>query len=439
MKLEKKLAICGLKRTPFAQIAKALGRFPAHHLGKMVAEEIIRSSKIDKNNIDGVIVGEGFPFAPNSARVIANLIGLPDEIPAVTVNQNCVSSLEAVAESARRILLGEGELFLTIGEESQTSMPFVIKNARLNKKTGSLDKLIKLLPDQLPEGVEVRDTLEDGLADGETSYGMAVTAEIVAQNWKISKQIQDKFAYESFKRAYEATMNQKYDWQIIEVIDDEGNPLKADEAVILREGIVKNPSRMERATLLFDNPAMKWDQFKAKYAKDLKNDIGPTLSIFNASPRSDGASGLILTTQEKAKELNLEILAYLTGWSMKGVHPNIMGIGQAMATLSLLKDFGLKPDDIDAIEIHEAFASTAVGALEEIKNQTGFDWMKKFEEKKINRFGGSIAIGHPFGATGIRLIGNAIMDMKDDPSINRVICTACAHGGVAGALMIERT
>lgn len=438
MKLEKKLAICNLKRTPFAQIAKALGRFPAHHLGKMVAEEILKQSQIDKKEIDGVIVGEGFPFAPNSARVIANLIGLPDQIPALTVNQNCVSSLEAVVESARRILLGEGNVFLTIGEESQTSMPFVIKNARLNKKTGSLDKLLKLLPDQLPEGVEVRDTLEDGLADGETSYGMAVTAEIVAQNWKISKQIQDKFAYESFKRAYEATMEKKYDWHIIEVMDDEGKPLKADEAVLLREGIVKNPSRMERATLLFDNPAMKWDQFKAKYGKDLKNDIGPTVSIFNASPRSDGASGLILTTPERAKELGLEILAYLTGWKMKGVHPNIMGIGQAEATLGLLKDFGLKPEEIDAIEIHEAFAATAAGALEEIKNQTGFDWLKKFEEKKINRFGGSIAIGHPFGATGIRLIANAIMDIRDDSSINRIVCTACAHGGIAGALMIER-
>jgi acetyl-CoA C-acetyltransferase len=438
MKLEKKLAICITRRTPFAQIAKALGRFPAHHLGKMVAEDILKLSGIDKKNVDGVIVGEGFPFAPNSARVIANLIGLPDEIPALTVNQNCVSAMEAVVESARRILLGEGKLFLTIGEESQTSMPFVIKNARMNKKTSSLDRLLSLLPDKLPEGVEVRDLLEDGLADGETSYGMAVTAEIVAQNYKLSREIQDKLAYESFKRAYEATTQGLYDPYIMEVIDDEGNPLKADEAVLLRKGIVENPSRMERAMLLFDNPGMKWDQFKQKYGKDLKNDVGPTVTIFNASPRSDGASGLILTTPERAKELGLEIQAYLTGWKMKGVHPNLMGIGQAAATLGLLQDFGLKPQDVDVIEIHEAFAATAVGALEEIRIQTGFDWQKRFEEKKINTFGGSIAIGHPFGATGIRLIANAIMDMKHDPSVNRVICTACAHGGVAGALMIER-
>ncbi len=438
MKLEKKLAICTTRRTPFAQIAKALGRFPAHHLGKMVAEDILKNSGIDKKHIDGVIVGEGFPFAPNSARVIANLIGLDDEIPALTVNQNCVSAMEAVVESARRILLGEGKLFLTIGEESQTSMPFIIKNARLNKKTGSLDKLIKLLPDNLPEGVEVRDTLEDGLADGETSYGMAVTAELVAQNYKLSREIQDKLAYESFKRAYDATMAGKYEPYIIEVIDDEGNPLKADEAVLLRKGIVENPSRMERAMLLFDNPAMKWDQFKSKYGKDMKNDIGPTVTIFNASPRSDGASGLILTTPERAKELGLEIQAYLTGWRMKGVHPNYMGLGQAEATLGLLNDFSLKPEDIDIIEIHEAFSATAVGALEEIRLKTGFDWQKRFDEKKINMFGGSIAIGHPFGATGIRLIANAIMDMKEDPSVQRVVCTACAHGGVAGALMIER-
>ncbi|MCS7205010.1 MAG: thiolase family protein [Leptospiraceae bacterium] len=438
MKLEKKLAICSIRRTPFAQIAKGLGRFPAHHLGKMVAEDILKTTGIDKTAIDGVIVGEGFPFAPNSARVIANLVGLPDEIPAITVNQNCVSSMEAVVEAARRILLGEGSVFLVIGEESQTSMPFIIKNARQNKKTGSLDKLIKLLPDKLPEGVEIRDTLEDGLGDGETSYGMAMTAEIVAQNYKISRQIQDHLAYESFKRAYEATNEGKYEPFMIEVIDDEGNPLKADEAVLLRKGIVENPSRMERATLLFDNPAMKWEEFKTKYAKDLKNDIGPTVTIFNASPRSDGGAGLILTTPERAKELGLPILAYLTGWKMKGVHPNIMGIGQAVATLELLKEFQLSPNDIDAIEIHEAFAATAAGALEEIRLQTGFDWQKRFEEKRINIYGGSIAIGHPFGATGIRLIANAVMDFQYNHDINRVITTACAHGGVAGALMIER-
>ncbi|MBP9886496.1 MAG: thiolase family protein [Leptospiraceae bacterium] len=439
MKSPKQIALCSPRRIPFAQIGKSLSKYSAHHLGKIVAEDIIKQTKLPLNKIDGVIVGEGFANAPNSARVIANLIGLPNEIPCLTVSNNCVSGMEAVVESARRILLGEGELFLTIGEESQTAMPFVVKNARINKKTASLDKLKKALAESnLPEGVEVRDTLEDGLGDGETSYGMQVTAEIVSQNYALSRAVNDKVAFESFKRALEATEAGLYDPFLIPIADDEGNIMKADEAVLLRKGLVENPDRMGRAMLMFDNPQMKFPEFQAKYAKDLKKTHAPTVSIFNASPRSDGAAGVIVTTVEKAKELGLEIHAVLTGWKMKGVHPNEMGLGQAAATLGLLEDMNVKIQDVDRVEIHEAFAATAVGALEEIKNQTGWDWEKSFDEKKINTYGGSISIGHPFGATGIRLVANAVMDMKNDPSVNKVLLTACAHGGIAGALMVER-
>jgi acetyl-CoA C-acetyltransferase len=438
MKSPKQIALCSPRRIPFAQIGKSLSKYSAHHLGKIVAEDIISKNKLPKDKIDGIVVGEGFSNAPNSARVIANLIGLPDEIPCLTVANNCVSGMEAVVESARRILLGEGELFLAIGEESQTAMPFVVKNARINKKTASLDKLKKLLPDQLPEGVELRDTLEDGLGDGETSYGMQVTAEIVSQNYSLSREVNDKVAFQSFKRALEATEAGLYNPYIIPVQDDEGNMLNADEAVLLRKGLVENPDRMGRAMLLFDNPQMKFEEFKTKYSQDLKKTSTPTVSIFNASPRSDGAAGVIVTTIEKAKELGLEINMVLTGWSMKGVHPNQMGLGQAQATLALLKDMDVKIQDVDRVEIHEAFAATAVGALEEIKNQTGWDWEKSFDEKKINTYGGSIAIGHPFGATGIRLIANAEMDIKNDSNVKKVLLTACAHGGIAGALMIEK-
>ena len=118
MKLNQRLAICYPRRTPFAQIGKALGRFPAHHLGLMVAKDILAKSGIDKNKIDGVVVGEGFPFAPNSGRVISNLLELRDEIPAVTVNQNCVSAMDAVGEAGRRIVICEGQVYLALGEES---------------------------------------------------------------------------------------------------------------------------------------------------------------------------------------------------------------------------------------------------------------------------------------------------------------------------------
>lgn len=438
MKLDKKIALSSIRRTPFAQISKGLGAYESAELGQAVAKDILDNSKIDPKKIDGVFVGEGFPQAANPARIISNLLGLRDEIPALTLANNCVSSMEAVAEAARRLVLKEGKVYLALGEESQTGMPFIVKNARNNKKTGSLDKLKALLPDNLPEGVEMRDVLEDGLGDGETSFGMPVTAEIVAQNYDLSREISDKVAYQSYKRAYDATLAGKYKPYIVPMKDADGAMVDEDEAVMLRKGIVENPSRMDKAMLLFDNPHMSFDQFKTKYGKFIQKSHGPTVTIFNACARSDGASGLIATTEETAAELGLKVQAYLTGFCMKGVHPNYMGIGQAEASLALLEDMGLKIEDVDQIEIHEAFAATAIGALEEIKKRTGLDWEKKFDAGRINAYGGSIAVGHPFGATGIRLIANAAMVMENNKDVNRVLITACAHGGVAGAMMIER-
>ena len=439
MKLKTEIVFSHMRRTPFAQIAKALGSYQAHELGLIVGKDIMQNSKLKKEEIDGVIVGEAFSNQPNSARVISNLLELPNEIPALTLANNCVSSLEAVAEACRRIELEEGQLFLTLGEESLTEMPIVVKGSRNNKKTASLGKLLKLLPDQLPEDVKISDTLEEGLGDSLSSYGMHVTAEILSQNYAISREISDKFAYESFKRSYEASTEGKYQDFIIPVKDSKtGEQLEADEAVLLRKGIVENPSRMQKAMLLFENPVMKFDEFKSKYAKYLQKSHGPTVTIFNACPRSDGAAGLLVSSAQRAKELGLKVQAKVTGFRMKGVDPNIMGVGQAEASLALLEDMGLGIEDIDQIEIHEAFAATAIAALEEMKKRTGYDWNKKFDEGRINAYGGSIAIGHPFGATGIRLIGNAIMNLEQKRDLKRVLITACAHGGVAGAMMVER-
>lgn len=438
MKLENKIALSTIRRTPFAQISKGLADYTSVDLGFHVAKDILEQSKIDPKEIDGVFVGEGFPMSPNPARIIANKLGLRDEIPALTLAQNCVSSMEAVAEAARRITLKEGDVFLTIGEESQTGMPFIVKNARANGKTNSIDKLAKALPDNLPEGVELQDMLEAGLGDGETSYGMAVTAEVVAQNYNLSREVSDKVAYQSYKRAYEATTEGKYKKYLVPTKGEKGELMEDDEAVLLRKGIVESPSRMDKAMLLFDNKMMSFDDFKKKYGEFIEKSHGPTVTIFNACARSDGASGVIVTTEEKAKALGLNVQAYLTGFHMKGVHPNLMGIGQAEASLALIEELGLKIDDVDQIEIHEAFAATALGALEEMKKRSGLDWEKKFEEGRINVYGGSIAIGHPFGATGIRLIANAAMVMDNNKDVNRVLITACAHGGVAGAMMIER-
>ncbi len=440
MKLNTDIVLSNLRRTPFAQISKSLGSYEAHHLGLIVAKDIIAQSGIKKEDIDFAVVGECMPSQPNSARVVTNLLGLADQTPALTVSNNCVSSMDAVAEACRRIELKESELSLALGEESLTSMPIVIKGTRNNKKTSTLDKLVKYLPDQLPEGVRMVDALESDLAgDGETSFGMHVTAELVAQKYNLSREISDKIAYQSFKRAYDATNAGKYKPFLITVKNPTTEEeLSADESVMLRKGIVENPNRLQKATLLFDNPTMKFDEFKQKYAAFIQKSHGPTVSMFNACPRSDGASGVLVSSAQKAKELGLKPQGRITGFRMKGVHPNYMGVGQAEASLSLLKDMGLTMDDIDQVEIHEAFAATCICALEELKKQTGYDWEKKFDEGSINAYGGSIALGHPFGATGIRLLGNAIMNFQEKPQVKRVLTTACAHGGVAGAMIVER-
>ena len=440
MKIKSDIVVSNMKRTPFAQVAKGLGSYESYQLGIKVAEEILKSSKLKKTDIDGIIVGEAFSSQPNVARVIASLLDFPKDKSSLTVSNNCVSSIEAVAEACRRIELNEGKLYLTIGEESLTAMPIVIKGSRNNKKTASIDKLSKLLPDQLPEGVKMVDTLEDGLGDTETSVGMHVTAELVAQNYEISRELSDKLAFQSFKRAYDATLEGKYRPFMVSVkSSDSEEDLIDDEAVLLRKGIVENPGRMQKAMLLFDNPVMKFDEFKKKYASLLKKSHGPTVSIFNACPRSDGASGVLVSSMERAKQFNLTPQAKLLGFYMKGVDPNYMGIGQAESSLALLDELGLKITDIDQIEIHEAFAATAIGALEEMKKRsTGFDWEKRFDEGYINRYGSSISLGHPFGATGIRLIGNAIMNFNEKPDVKRVLITACAAGGIAGSILLER-
>lgn len=438
MKLESDIAIVAPRRTPFAQIGKGLAEYTSIQLGKLVGETVIASSGLDKSKIDGVVVGEGLPQDLNPARVISELIGLPHEATAVIASNNCVSGMEAAAEAARRIHLGEGEIFLVIGQESQTHIPFIIRNARTSSKTNSVAKLQKTLPDNLPEGIEIRDSLEDGLGDRPVSVGMAVTAEILAQKFKLKRESTDHVAIESFKRMAAAHAAGVYKPYVIPVPRAQDDDLRVDEAVELRKGLVENPERMARAQLIFDNAAMKFDDFKKRYSEYLSDTHGATVSIFSASARSDGAAGMLMMKRSKAEQLGLPVVGILRGWHMKGVPPEFMGLGQSRSVMGLLDDTSLDVNDVDYIEIHEAFAATAVAALEELRLERGLDWQKRFDAGKINPHGGSIAAGHPFGATGVRLIINAIMNLEQDAGAKRVIATACAGDGVGGSLLIER-
>ncbi len=220
--------------------------------------------------------------------------------------------------------------------------------------------------------------------------------------------------------------------------------LERDENPFLREQFMKAPDKIAKAPLLFDNEAMSIKKFYEMYKEDLQGTVykegetKATVSPFNACPRSDGAAVVLVTTEQKAKELNLPILAEIKGWALYGVNPAQMGIAPAYSTGKLLKDLNLKFEDLDLIELHEAFAATCLTIFKLGEENFQHKWRKKWDEEKINRNGGTLALGHPLAATGTRIILNLAYEMKRDPNIKIGMAAACAAGGIGGSIVLKR-
>ncbi len=438
-----RLVIAGALRTPIGQAGKSLSKIDSYRLGALVTEEIIKRAGISKEAIDGVVAGEigQSSKAPNVARVISVKAGLPLEAPAVTVANNCVSGFEAIYEAARRILLGENNLILVLGLESMSNMPIYLDKAQRNPKTATVDKIQKNWS-EIPEMEEVRlvDGVEEGLTDPVRQANMAETAEVVAQQMGMSKKQLDDYAYGSYKKALEAIEAGKYKPYLVPVEHEKG-VLENDEYIMSKTGFVEKPERFAKATAIFDMPPhTSLKQFYEKYGswigKPWSENAEAAVSLFNACPRSDGAGGLLLTTESKAKELGLPVQAVLRGWGNFGVDPIIMGLGIAHSMKRALDNSGLEWTQMDNFEIHEAFAATALGSIKLVKQTYGFDLESLLEQNKVNPNGGTLALGHPLGATGIRVAINQIMELSR-PEVKLSMGAICAGGGVGGALVLE--
>ena len=442
------IVIAGILRTPIGQVNKSLSRYLSYQLGEMVAKELLNRTGIDKNKIESVVTAEigQSSKAPNVARVISVLLGLPLEIPALTVANNCVSSFEAVAEAIRRVLLNEQEVNLVIGTESMSNYPIYLDNARRNSKTATPEKIMQNL-DKLPEleaeGIKFIDAVFEGLTDPATGIMMIETGEIAAQNYNLSKDDLDDFAYQSYKNAYEALEAGKYDNYIMKMEID-GKTFDKDEYIMSKKGFAQKRERFAKASPIYEEPYYKggmkafYENFGQYINKPYSDDVKGGVTLFNACPQSDGAGALILTTRKKAEELGLPIQAKIVSYAMKGVHPAHMGIGMAYAAEQALKDAGLQESDIAKFEIHEAFAATAMGTIKEMTDKLGINMMARYEKGDINPNGGTLALGHPLGATGIRVLINMIMDLDQNPDARYVQGAICAGGGVAGSFIIER-
>ncbi len=397
----KRVVIVGGVRTPIGSHGGAFRTLTAQHLAALVFREVIDRVGIDPKLFDDVILGciGQQSDAPNIGRVAALLAGVPANVPGYTVQRNCVSGMVSISAAYQAIQAGDGEVYLVGGTESMSTAPYVVRGARWG---------LKLRHDTFT------DTLWEGLTDPVCGMIMGYTAENLAMMYGFSQEEQDQFAVLSHKKAFRATRMGRFRDEIV--------PVRVSKKVagkeVAYEDIVQdeciNPTLNVRKAALYPTVFKK----------------GGTVTPANACPLSDGAAAVIVMTADKAKELGLEPMATIRSYAYAALPPEIMGLGPAYAVPQALKRAGLKLTDIELIELNEAFAAQTLAVGVELE-EDGWDW------DKVNVNGGAIALGHPVGCTGTRIIVTLLHEMvKRDLSLG--LATACVGGGMGGAMIVER-
>jgi len=403
----KDVVLVGGVRTPCGQHGGALRDMRAQDLAKLVFSEAIKRTGIDVNIIDEVILGSvGQPSdAANLARVAALMAGVPEHVPAFTVQRNCASGLQAITSAYQSIQSDDGELFLVGGTESMSNIPYILKGARWGLKL---------------RHSELTDALWEGLTDPVVNQIMGRTAENLAEMYELTRQAQDEYAIQSHKKAFMATRQEKFKEEIVpvEIVKKVAGQEVAREQITQDEGI--NP------TLSMQKAAMYPTVFK-------KNG---TVTPANSCPISDGAAALFVMTADKAKALGLKPKARIVAYDYAAVNPGIMGIGPAKAIPKMWakmqkRGINVKFDEVELIELNEAFAAQTLACGKDLAaNGWNWDW------KKVNVNGGAIALGHPVGATGAKLTVMLTNEMKRR-NAHYGIVTMCVGGGQGGVMLIE--
>ena len=380
--------VCAL-RTPIGTYNGALKNIKSHELGSIIIKGILERSKVSSNEIDEVIMGQVLTTGAgqNPARQAAVHAGIPISKPAHIINQVCGSGLRAVISGYQSIKLGEAKNIISGGQENMSITPHSIFYK--DKIHISKDNLINTM-------------INDGLLDAFNDYHMGVTAENIAQKFNISRQEQDEFAFLSQKKTENAINQNKFKDEIIN-INQNGIILSKDEHP--RIGI--NISDLEK--------------LKTVFLKD------GTVTPGNSSGINDGAAALLLTTSEEAKKKSIKPLARIVSWSSVGVEPALMGLGPIEAVRQATHKAKWNIEDIDLFEINEAFAAQSIAVIKELG----------IELKKVNVNGGAIALGHPIGASGARILVTLIHEMIKQKK-NKGCASLCIGGGMGIALCIER-
>lgn len=389
----KEVVIVSAVRTAIGAYGKSLKDVPAVELGAKVIEEAVRRAGINPKEVNEVFFGNVLQagLGQNPARQAAIKAGLPVEVPALTINKVCGSGLRSISLGAQVIKAGDAEVVVVGGMENMSQSPYILNNSRWGYRMGN--------------GELIDEMLKDGLTDAFNNYHMGITAENVAEQWAVSREDQDSFSLESQLKAEKA--------------------IKSGE---FKEEIVPITIKTKKGDVVFDT-----DEFP-RFGNTIEalNKLKPifkengTVTAGNASGINDGAAALILMSADKAKELNIKPLAKIISYGSAGLDPSIMGYGAFYATKIALEKANLRSEDIDLIEANEAYASQSIAISKDLN----------FDKAKVNVNGGAIALGHPIGASGARIVVTLLHAMKKRDA-KRGLATLCIGGGMGTTLIVE--
>lgn len=389
-----RVVLAAAYRTPIGVFGGAFKDVPAYDLGATLIEHIIKETGLNPSEIDEVIIGNVLQAGQgqNPARIAAMKGGLPETVPAFTVNKVCGSGLKSIQLAYQSIVAGENDIVLAGGMENMSQSPMLVNNSRFGFKMGHQSMVDSMV--------------YDGLTDVFNQYHMGITAENLVEQYGISREEQDTFAVNSQQKAVRAQQNGEFDSEIVPV----SIPQRKGEPIVVTkdEGVRENVS-VEKLSRL--RPAFKKDG---------------TVTAGNASGINDGAAMMLVMSEDKAKELNIEPLAVLDGFGSHGVDPSIMGIAPVGAVEKALKRSKKELSDIDVFELNEAFAAQSLAVDRELK----------LPPEKVNVKGGAIALGHPIGASGARVLVTLLHQLNDE--VETGLTSLCIGGGQAIAAVVSK-
>ena len=416
----KDLYVVNCCRTAIGSFGGSLKNTPAAEMGAVVVKEALKRANIAPENVDEVMFGCILTAAQgqNVARQVAIKAGIPYSVPAYTVGMVCGSGMKSVIEGARSILAGDSDIVVCGGTENMSAAPYAAPDARWGARMGD-----KKLVDTM---------IKDGLWDAYNNYHMGTTAENINDIWGITREEQDAFAAASQQKTEAAQKAGRFDDEIVPVmvkVKKEMVPFAKDEypkAGVTKEGIAKLRGAFP-VSPESPNPQVV-NTFEPTGIQEAADKGQPRVTAANASGINDGAAAIVLASGEAVEKYGLKPMAKLIGWGQGGVDPKIMGVGPVPASRQALKKAGLTIDDIDLVEANEAFAAQSIAVARELH----------FDMSKVNVNGGAIALGHPVGASGARIIVTLLHEMQKRPEAKRGLATLCIGGGMGVATIYEK-